>query len=157
MDDEQPGLLLAGIAERVPGAAGNQNEPLGADLQVLTLDGDRHQAVEDEVRLRAVHVAVRRRAAAAGRQRALHQREVAAVLLRHGLEEHDAAAGRVTPLPLAALHDPSAHRPNVTADGSGCRARVISRPALTTPAAPKNAMINTRPLRYAASGSPAVA
>src|ERR1700691_6231745 len=75
MDHQQPGLVLSGIAERVPGAAGNQNEPLRPDLEVLTLDGDRHQTVEDEVRLRAVHVAVRRRAAAGGGEGGLPQRE----------------------------------------------------------------------------------
>jgi hypothetical protein len=52
--------------------------------------------VEHEVRLRAVRVPVRRRrTAAVGRQRALHQRQVAAVELGGGLEEHLAAASGV--------------------------------------------------------------
>src|ERR1700722_5030625 len=84
-DDQDPGRAVRGVAEGVRGAAGHQHEPLGADSELLVLDDDRHLAVEDEVRLRAVDVPVGRRPAAARRQGALHQRQVAVVELGPGL------------------------------------------------------------------------
>jgi hypothetical protein len=105
VDHQQPGRLGAGIAEGVGGAARHEHEPLAPDGQLPAFDDDRDHAVEHEVRLRAVRVAVRRRTAAAGRQGALHQRQVAAVEFGGGLEEHLAAASGVVRVTFAGAED----------------------------------------------------
>ena len=97
---------------------------------------------------------VRRRAAAARGQRALHQGEVAAVLLGQGLEQHHAAAGGVASLALTAPEDPGRHRPHGTPGPGARRTPGGQQAALSTAAAAKNAMIRITPCRYAASGSP---
>jgi len=105
VDHQQPRGLGAGVAEGVGGAARDQHEPLAPDGELLAIDDDRDHPVEHEVRLRAVRVAVRRRAAAAGRQGALHQRQVPAVELGGGLEEHLAAASGVVRVTFARTKD----------------------------------------------------
>jgi len=79
----------------VGSAARDEDEPLASDRQLVAVDDDGDHPVENEVGLGAVRVAVRRRTASAGGQGALHQRQVTAVELGGGLEEHLAAASAI--------------------------------------------------------------
>src|SRR5208282_3939289 len=85
---EQPGRLLALVAERVRRTPRHQQEVsrTAGQLGVVQPEGDR--AVQDEEGLRAVDVPVRRRGPRARRHGALHQREIPAGLGGDGLERH---------------------------------------------------------------------
>jgi hypothetical protein len=105
VEDEQPRRRLGDVAEAVCRAPRYQDEVLRLEAQCTPVDLDRDLAGEHEVRLGAVGVPVQRRSPAAGREGALHQREVVVVGLAERLEQHPAAARGVEPA-LAATNDP---------------------------------------------------
>jgi hypothetical protein len=101
VDHQQPGGLGTGVAEGVGSAARDEHEALASDGELVAVDDDGDHPVENEVGLGAVRVAVRRRTASARGQGALHQRQVTAVELGGGLEEHLAAASTVVRVTFA--------------------------------------------------------
>jgi len=86
-------------------AARDEDEPLASDGQLVAFDDDGDHPVEHEVGLGAVRVAVRRRTASARGQGALHQRQVTAVELGRGLEEHLAPASAVVRVTFTGAED----------------------------------------------------
>src|SRR5580700_6042419 len=102
--------------------ARHQQEVSGPACYFRRIQPERDRAVQHEERLRAVHVAVRRRGAGPRRDGPLHQREVAARLGRHRLERHHVPARTQQP-PLPRWHDVShavysAHVTDLLADAT---------------------------------------
>jgi hypothetical protein len=105
VDHQQSGGLGTGVAEGVGSAARDEDEPLASDGELVAFDDDGDHPVENEVGLGAVRVAVRRRTASARGQGALHQRQVTAVELGGGLEEHLAAASAIVRVTFTGAKD----------------------------------------------------
>jgi hypothetical protein len=100
--NEEPSFDLSAVAKGVSGAARYEEEALRPDGQVLAVYDYRHQPLQYEIRLGAVGMPVRGRSATTRGKGALHDRNVATVLLGQRLEEHHAAAGGELPYRLTA-------------------------------------------------------
>jgi cyclase len=94
VQDKQPRGLVAVISERVRCSAWHQQEVVRPPLLRYPVEDERDRAVEHPEGLRAVHVPVRQRAAAARRDGPLHQGEVPVRLRGDGLEGHHAPPRR---------------------------------------------------------------
>jgi hypothetical protein len=94
VQDEQAGGCVAVVAEGVRRAPRDQQEVVRAAAALDAIEDERDRSVEHPEGLRAVHVPVRQRAAAARRHGPLHEGEVPAGLRRDGLERHHAPPRR---------------------------------------------------------------
>ena len=87
---EQPRGLVAVVAEGVRRAARHQQEVVATAVAAHAVEDERDRPVEHPEGLRAVHVPVRQRAAAARRNGPLHQGKIPVRLRGDGLKGHHA-------------------------------------------------------------------